>query len=78
MRNFTNNSHSKIKYIVKGDVEKTACLFPAKVISGEIIRQESEINQIKWLPFEEAIDTVSYDNAKKMLKDALEELGYIK
>ena len=39
---------------------------------------ETEINNIMWAPFEEAISKITYENVKIMLKNALKELGYIK
>ena len=68
----------ELNYIVEPDIEKTVCFFPAKNVSGKIKRQESEINEIKWIPVEEAVTVITYDNAKEMLSRALKELGYIK
>lgn len=67
----------ELNYIVEPDIDKTVCFFPAKVISGEIKRQESEINEIRWVPVDEAISVITFDNAKEMLRNALKELGYI-
>ena len=66
-----------IKYNVKENVEKTVCFFPAKVTGGSLKRQVSEIKNLKWLDFDEAIATVTHDNLKTMLEDSLKELGYI-
>lgn len=68
----------ELNYTIEPDISKTVCFFPAKIIKGEIKRQESEINEIKWVPIEKAVSVISYDNAKEMLKKALKELGYIK
>ena len=68
----------ELNYIIDDEIDKTVYFFPAKVIGGEIKRQESEINEIKWVSIDEATSVISYDNAKEMLGNALKELGYIK
>lgn len=67
----------ELNYIIEPDIDKTVYLFPAKVVNGEIKRQESEINEIRWVPVEEAVTVITYENAKKMLENALKELGYL-
>ena len=67
-----------ISYIIDDMIDKTVYFFPAKIVGGEIKRQEAEINNIMWAPFEEAISKITYENVKIMLKNALKELGYIK
>ena len=68
----------EIRYIVGTDIDKVVYFFPAKVIGGQIKRQVTEINEIRWVPFKEAISIITYDNAKEMLENALKELGYLK
>ena len=67
-----------ISYIIDDMIDKTVYFFPAKIVGGDIKRQEAEINNIMWAPFEEAISKITYENVKIMLKNALKELGYIK
>ncbi|MBR1540373.1 MAG: NUDIX domain-containing protein [Clostridia bacterium] len=70
----------EISYIIDDideDIDKTVYFYPAKVIKGDAERQESEINEIKWVPVENAVSQLTYDNVKVMLENALKELGYI-
>jgi putative AlgH/UPF0301 family transcriptional regulator len=43
-------------------------------VDGAIIRQESEINRIEWLPYREAIECITHENAKDMFKQVLKDL----
>ena len=45
----------------------------AKCIGGEIKAQEYEVNDIKWLDFDEAIKTITYDNTRELFKKILKE-----
>lgn len=47
--------------------------FIAKCIGGEIKAQEYEVNDIKWLDFDEAIKTITYDNTRELFKKILKE-----
>ena len=68
----------ELNYIIEPDIDKTVYFYQAKVTGGEIKKQESEINEVKWFPIKEAVLVITYDNAKEMLENALRKLGYIK
>ena len=72
------NRNYEINYIVDEEIDKKVVYFIATSVKGDIVRQESEINQIKWVPISEAVDTITYDNAKEMLRKIFVDLGYIK
>ena len=42
--------------------------------SGEAEKQEAEVTDIKWCSFDEAIDTVTFDNLKELLRNAFKAL----
>ena len=48
-------------------------LFIAKCTGGEIKAQECEVNDIKWLDFDEAMQTITYDNTRELFKKILKE-----
>ena len=60
----------------KGNL-KEVVLFVAKPISKDVLPQETEVSEIKWLPYSEAIETISYDNSKELLTKVLKDLGKI-
>ena len=66
----------EINYIIDGEIDKEVVYFIAKTINGETKKQYSEIDEIRWVPINEAIDAISYDDAKDMLKKALNDIGY--
>ena len=72
------NRNYEINYIVDEEIDKKVVYFIATSVKGDIVRQESEINQIKWVPISEAVDTITYDNAKEMLRKIFSDLGYFK
>lgn len=59
-------------YTDKGNL-KEVVFFLAKKSSDIIKPQEEEIAEIKWLDFERAISTITYDNTKELFKKVLKE-----
>lgn len=68
------NKRYSIEYDTNNGTHKEAVYFLAKKTSNNITRQESEITEIKWFNFEEAIETISFENAKELLKKVLTDL----
>ena len=68
------NKRYSIEYDTNKGTHKEAVYFLAKKTSNNITRQESEITEIKWFNFEEAIETISFENAKELLKKVLTDL----
>ena len=70
------NKRYTIEYVTDKGNLKQLVLFIAKCIGGEIKAQESEVNDIKWLNFNEAIETITYDNTRELFKKILKEGNY--
>lgn len=68
------NKRYSIEYDTNKGTHKEAVYFLAKKTSNNITRQENEITEIKWFNFEEAIETISFENAKELLKKVLTDL----
>lgn len=68
------NKRYSIEYDTNKGTHKESVYFLAKKTSNNITRQESEITEIKWFNFEEAIETISFENAKELLKKVLTDL----
>jgi len=60
-------------YKMPNGVMKDVIYFVAKPIGGEIKKQEEEVKNIKWLTFEEAINTITYENTKELFKKVIEK-----
>lgn len=66
-----------IEYSPKEDVLKQVVFFIAKKISSEIKAQESEISEIKWLKIDEAVEQITHNDSKELLKKVKKEYLYI-
>lgn len=66
------------RYVTEYEKEKgtlkQVVLFIAKRSGGETKIQESEIMNVKWLPFQEALETITYESVKKLFQQVLEEM----
>lgn len=63
-----------LNYVIRDEIDKTTVLYIAKPKSERIIMQESEIENIKWCEFDEAIDTLTFDNWKEMFRSVIKDL----
>ena len=62
------------EYITNKGNDKEVIYFIAKKISGEIKKQESEIENIEWVEIEEVENRLTYNNSKELFKKVLEEI----
>lgn len=54
-------------YSPKEDVMKEVVFFLAKNVSDNGNPQLKEVSEVRWFNFDEAIETITYDNAKELL-----------
>lgn len=66
-RRYTEN------YITDKGNYKEVIYYIAKRINGEAKRQESEVKALKWVPLKEAIDVLTYDNTRDLLKKVIKD-----
>ena len=67
------NKRYVIEYYPKEDIFKQVVFFVATCKVTEVKKQEEEIKNIEWLSFEDAINRISYDNSKELLKQEMQE-----
>lgn len=67
-----------VEYSPKEGTLKEVVYFIAKKKTDLLIPQESEINQVKWVELDKAMDVITYDNDKNLFKKVLEENMYNK
>ena len=60
-------------YITDKGNYKEVVYYVAKPINSEIKRQESEINQISWFNLEDAVEKLTYDNTRDLLKKIIKD-----
>lgn len=65
------------EYLMDNGNMKQVIYFVSKQASSNIKAQESEIAEIAWLPFEKALETITYDNTRELLLKVLKDEGYI-
>ena len=59
-----------IEYVLPNGSNKTVYYYLAAYENQEVHKQESEIKEIKLLRYDEAINTLSYEDTKAILKEA--------
>lgn len=67
------NKRYVMEYFTDKGNFKQVVLFIARKTSGNEKYQESEIKTMKWMTYEEAINTITYDNARELFKKILRE-----
>ncbi len=67
------NKRYVMEYFTDKGNFKQVVLFIARKTSGNERYQESEIKTMKWMTYEEAINTITYDNARELFKKILRE-----
>ena len=66
-----------IYYSPKENVNKMVVFFLAKNKSEDTIKQDAEIKNIGWYSYDEAMDILTYNDAKKLLKMSYEDFKRI-
>lgn len=63
----------ELRYVIRGEIEKTVVLFPAAVRSGAVTPQESEIGSVRWCSFAEALETLTFEDWKNVLRQYMND-----
>ncbi len=63
-----------LNYIIDNKIDKTTVLYVAEPISDKIVMQESEIDNVRWCSFNEALDLLTFNDWKKVLREVINEL----
>ena len=59
------------RYNIRTDIQKLVVIFAAVTTQKEIIPQPEEIAEARWVPYDEALTTLTYERDRKILRDAL-------
>lgn len=59
----------QVSYQPKPDVTKDVIYFAAKAETEEVLKQEIEVTDFKWLPYQEAIELITYHNDRDLLEE---------
>ena len=61
-------------YIMDNGIKKEVVFFLASPINDELIKQDCEIEKLKWVDIDKVLDTLTYDDLKELFKKALKEI----
>ena len=64
-----------VEYFPKPGVKKQVVYFLAKALEENLVRQEEEISEVRWVPIEIASDMVIFSNDKRLIRLAKRRLG---
>lgn len=67
------NYRYTIEYSPEKDIWKEVVYFIATRKDGNLKPQDSEIEEVQWLDFNEAIKKITFDNTKNVLEKAIED-----
>ena len=67
------NKRYTMEYFTDKGTYKQVVLFIAKKIRGNEKYQESEVKSMKWMTFEDALKTITYDNTRELFNKILRE-----
>lgn len=63
-----------LNYIIKDEIYKTTVLYIAVPKNENLKMQESEIEDIKWYNFDEALKILTLENWKELLKKVIKDI----
>ena len=63
------------EYYPEENIKKQVVYFLAKNITTNIIPQQSEILEIKWVPLNEAENVITYENSKNIIRKVINDLN---
>ncbi len=64
-----------LNYIIRDEIDKTTVLYIARPKNDKVIMQESEIGNVKWCSYEEALNTLTFDNSKEMFRNVIDDIS---
>ena len=67
------NKKYTLNYIINNEIDKTSIFYIATPINENIVMQENEIENIKWCNFDEALNTLTFDNWKELFKNVIRD-----
>lgn len=63
-----------LNYVIDNEIDKTTVLYLATPKNKELVMRESEIEKVRWCNFTEALDLLTYNNLKEILKRVLKDI----
>lgn len=67
---FVEGFRKTIAYSLSTDCMKTVVFFLAHTEHTSVRAQEEEVREIQWLPFEDAVEALTFDSTREILRQA--------
>lgn len=62
-------------YSPKENVEKEVVFFVASKVGGNVVAQEEEVQNIEWLSITNAMERLTYESSKRVLRNVIKDLN---
>lgn len=72
-----SNKEYIVSYLINSNIKKTVIFFEAEMIDGKMKKQETEIQNMEWLSFENALQRFTFESNRKLFKKFLEDKKWI-
>ena len=66
-----SDKRHKMEYYIDRGIFKEVILFLAHPITSNLKKQDGEIDDVRWLNIDDALNLLTFDNSKNALKDLL-------
>lgn len=70
----TGSFRSSVRYSPYPGCEKEVVFFIARPLSDTLLLQQEEVSEGGWFSLDKALDTITYDSSKALLREAAEYL----
>lgn len=64
-----------LNYTIRNEIDKTSVFYVATPTGGKLQKQESEVEDIKWCSFQDALNRLSFNDLKEMLNRAINDIS---
>ena len=72
--NITSDFRETVSYNPSYKVEKEVVYFIAETDQADVIPRPGEIENVRWVSVDDALDTLTHENDKRVFKEALAEI----
>ncbi|MBR3152983.1 MAG: NUDIX domain-containing protein [Clostridia bacterium] len=69
-----SNTRYTIIYNPEDGIEKEVVYFIASKNSDNLKNQESEVQEVEWVKLEEAVDRITYENSKDIMRRVIDDI----
>lgn len=67
--------HETVEYRPKPNIQKKVVYFLGQAHTDRVVKQEAEISEIRWLPIDDAVKWIAFENHRQLLYKAREMIN---